>query len=53
MAWIIERLLEKSNFITELITKVSHYSIWLLIVLVFGAVFGYFLENNKNGVQID
>lgn len=53
IAWIIERLLEKSNIVTDLIAKATNYSFWLLGVLIFGAVFGCYLENYKNDVQID
>lgn len=53
LAWIIERLFEKANIVTDLITKAANYSIWLLGVLIFGAVFSYFLENNKKDVQIN
>ena len=53
LAWIIERLFEESNVVTDLITKAANYSIWLLGVLIFGAVFSYFLENNKKDVQIN
>jgi HupE / UreJ protein len=53
IAWIIERLLEKPNFITELIAKIANYTIFLLIVLMLIAVIGYFLEKNKKNVQID
>ncbi len=53
IAWIIERLLEKPNIVTDLITKVANYSVWLLGVLIFGAILSYFVENNKKNVQID
>jgi hypothetical protein len=53
IAWIIERLFEESNVVTDLITKVANYSFWFLGILIFGAVFGYFLENNKKYVRID
>jgi hypothetical protein len=47
MAWIIERLLEKSNIITDLIAKAANYSVWLLGVLIIGAVLSFILEKNK------
>lgn len=47
IGWIIERLLEKSNVITDLIAKVANYSFWLLGVLIIVVVLVYFLEKKK------
>jgi HupE / UreJ protein len=51
VAWIIERLSEKSNFITESITKATSYAVWILGVLIFGAILAYSLEKKKELVN--
>ena len=45
--WIIERLFEKPNFITELITQTSTYIIWVLGALIITSIISYFLKKDK------
>jgi HupE / UreJ protein len=47
IAWIIERLFEKPNFITDSITKVASYAVWLLGLLVLVSVMAYFFKKEK------
>jgi HupE / UreJ protein len=44
IGWIIERVFEKSNFITEAITKAASYAIWLLGCLIVVSIIAYFFK---------
>ena len=47
LGWIIERLFEKPNFITDLITQASTYIIWVLGALIITSIISYFLKKDK------
>ncbi len=44
IGWIVERIFEKSNFITELIEQASIYAIWLLGLLIIASILTYFFK---------
>jgi hypothetical protein len=44
VGWILERLKEESNIITELISKLANHSIWLLCFLVVFSLVSYYLK---------
>ncbi|GGD43739.1 hypothetical protein GCM10011514_04580 [Emticicia aquatilis] len=50
IGWIIERVLDEPNIITNLIAKATNYSSWLLGILIVGTVLLYFLEKNKEDI---
>lgn len=47
IGWIIERIFDEPNIITNLIAKATNYSSWLLGILIVGTVLLYFLEKRK------
>ncbi len=47
IGWIVERLFQQTNFVTLGIERVTDYSFWLLFILAFVAVLGYFLEKRR------
>jgi HupE / UreJ protein len=47
--WVLERTINKGNFITILIGKLTTHPLWLLLGLIVLAVFGYFMDK-KIGV---
>jgi HupE / UreJ protein len=42
--WILERTINKGNYVTILIGKLTTHSLWLLLGLIVLAVFGYFMD---------
>lgn len=50
IGWIIERLLDEPNIITNLMAKATNYSSWILGVLIIGTVLLYFLEKRREGM---
>jgi HupE / UreJ protein len=47
IAWIIERISQKSNLITSFIEKATNYSLWMLLGLICISLFVYFLEKRR------
>lgn len=50
IGWIIERLLDEPNIITNLMAKATNYSSWILGFLIIGTVLLYFLEKRREGM---
>ena len=45
--WILERLKEEPNVITEVIFKIANHSNWLLVILILSSIFSFFITKRK------